>query len=146
MHAWLIPALAALGAYSAAEATWLFSMRPFYSRQFAGFARDGRLALRSPAAAALTYVILVLAVALLVAEPAYSEAAIARRGDRFATVRRATTRGAMLGGAIYGVYNLTNKATLPGYTWTMVVADTVWGAASIGAVSCVFAWLLVRRM
>ncbi len=38
-------------------------------------------------------------------------------------------RGALFGAAAYGVYNLTNMATLPGYSWDLVVIDVMWGAA-----------------
>lgn len=39
----------------------------------------------------------------------------------------ATARGAVLGAIAYGTYNLTNLATLEGWTYTMAVVDIGWG-------------------
>ncbi len=47
------------------------------------------------------------------------------------SVACAADRGAAFGLAVYGVYNLTNKATLPGYSWKMVAVDTVWGGGPV---------------
>ena len=43
-------------------------------------------------------------------------------------------RATMLALAIYGVYNLTNAATLSGYDAEIVVLDTLWGVFAINAV------------
>ncbi|MBV9843012.1 MAG: DUF2177 family protein [Sphingomonadaceae bacterium] len=50
----------------------------------------------------------------------------------------ATARGALLGLVAYGTYDLTNQATLKGWSTTVTVADLCWGtfltafAATIG--------------
>ena len=40
---------------------------------------------------------------------------------------------ALLGATVYGVYELTNHATLDGWPLWMVVVDTLWGAALFAA-------------
>jgi uncharacterized membrane protein len=60
-------------------------------------------------------------------------------------VGRATTRmeagrlGALLGGSMYGLYDLTNYATLRGYTLEMTVVDTLWGMTTCGVAAAVAA-------
>jgi uncharacterized membrane protein len=44
------------------------------------------------------------------------------------SVPDAIQRGAVVGGVMYGFYDATNMATLRGWTWEMVLTDTVWGA------------------
>jgi uncharacterized membrane protein len=113
------------------EATWLFSAKPFYARQFAGFAPSKSLPLRirSVPAAVAAYIILAVTFWALVLKEARSTTTSAPA---------AALRGATYGLAVYGVYNLTNKATLEGYSWTMVAVDSSWGAALFGAVAFVF--------
>ena len=43
------------------------------------------------------------------------------------TLKEASTRGALLGLSMYGLYDLTNLATLNGWTYEMLVKDTTWG-------------------
>lgn len=40
--------------------------------------------------------------------------------------------GLLLGLLAYGTYEATNKATLKGWHWQMVVADTLWGGVLTG--------------
>lgn len=40
--------------------------------------------------------------------------------------------GAILGLLAYGTYEATNMATLRGWSWQMVVTDTLWGAVLTG--------------
>ncbi|MEM9049365.1 MAG: DUF2177 family protein [Pseudomonadota bacterium] len=40
--------------------------------------------------------------------------------------------GILLGLLAYGTYEATNMATLKGWSWQMVVADTAWGAGLTG--------------
>ena len=119
--------LVVLVAYCLAEAAWLLSMRPFYAARFASIARDGRLGVRSWPAVALIYPILLAAAYVLVLRPCGN--------PRESNWRTAVARGALFGGCVYGVYNLTNMATLPGYSWGLVAVDTAWGAALFGGVA-----------
>ncbi len=57
--------------------------------------------------------------------------------------------GALLGGITYGVYDLTNAATLIRWPLTLIMADVAWGAFVTGVVSTtvvhlarMFKWLV----
>lgn len=69
--------------------------------------------------ALLVYVLIPLAVAYFAIMPSKTQA-------------EATTRGALLGTAMYGLYDLTNLASLKGWTTTMAVTDTLWGSVLCG--------------
>lgn len=125
MNAW-VATLVAYVTLAVLEATWLTLSMPFYARQFAKFTASP-LAVRSVAAAVATYAVLAVTFWLLVLEP-----------------RRGSATGAAFGFAVYGVYNLTNKATLKGYPWTMVAVDIAWGTALFAAVATVHAAVLAR--
>jgi len=61
------------------------------------------------------------------------------------TARMAALRSAVLGLAAFGVYDLTNLATLRGYTVTMTVVDMAWGAlATAAGGSAAYHWVLAR--
>jgi uncharacterized membrane protein len=65
---------------------------------------------------------------------------------RPATLRGAAVRSAVLGLAAFGVYDLTNLATLRGYTVLMTVVDMAWGtfASALGG-SAAYALVISRR-
>ena len=46
----------------------------------------------------------------------------------------AAYRGAAVGAVMYGFYDATNLATLRGWTWSMALTDTAWGATA-GAIA-----------
>lgn len=47
----------------------------------------------------------------------------------------AVWRGALFGALAYGTYDLTNLATLEGYTWQVAVVDITWGTVLTGTVA-----------
>ena len=53
------------------------------------------------------------------------------------TVEESAKKGALLGLSMYGLYDLTNYATLKGWTLEMTLKDTLWGtlACALGAAS-----------
>ncbi len=106
--------------YVISEVAWLFLMKGFYANQFKLFT-SSPLAIRSKPAAFLVYPLLLVGLYFLVLKDE-------RRG----------LEGLLYGTVAYGVYNLTNKATLPGYSWTMVCVDTAWGAFLFGALSFIY--------
>ena len=115
------------GVYAIVEALWLWLAHTFYAAQFARFALDGELKIRCIAAAIIVYPVLLAAFWFLV----------------LADKENATLlRGAVFGAVVYGVYNLTNKATLPGYGWAMVMVDTAWGATVFGLVAYIYSVLV----
>ncbi|WP_282359192.1 DUF2177 family protein [Pseudomonas sp. PS01303] len=56
----------------------------------------------------------------------------------------AVKRGALLGLVAYGTYDLTNWATLRGWSVQVTLMDWVWGMVAT-AVACAVGYLLVRR-
>lgn len=110
--------------YAVLEAAWLTTMRGFYSRIFDQVSTDGRLSIKSYPAVALSYGALL--------------------SGAFSFVRSAQT-GVTFGAVVYGVYNCTNKATLAGYPWRMVIADTAWGSAVFALLGYLRSYLLLRR-
>lgn len=97
--------------------------KSFYDRQLAPFERT----IRWPAAIA-TYLLICLGLTLVVVPKA--------AGNPL----RALGWGALLGLLMYGVYDLTNRATLAGWSWQMTIADILWGMTICGLVS----WLVVK--
>lgn len=83
--------------------------------------------------AALFYLMYVAAVVWLVSLPALREGVPAK----------ALLNGAILGAAAYGTYEFTNFATLKGWSWEQVIADTAWGTVLTG--STAFAGVLIAR-
>jgi len=57
-------------------------------------------------------------------------------------LKAAAIDGAVLGVAMYGLYDLTNYATLKGWTLEMAVTDTLWGAFVSGVGAAVGAFVL----
>jgi uncharacterized membrane protein len=122
--------------YAAGEAMWLFLMNGFYARNLSALTKN--LAVQSKTALVLVYPLLLLGFARLVLFPAYKDAHAQRNGGYVATLMS----GMLFGLTVYGVYNLTNLATLPGYTAAMVTVDTLWGAFWFGFLALVFYMLV----
>ena len=59
-------------------------------------------------------------------------------------VKEAAFYGTLLGLLMYGFYDLTNMATLRGYSWSMVAVDSIWGGVVVGIVTLVM--FLVKEM
>lgn len=112
------------------DGLWLgFVAKRFYRREL------GRLMRRSPdvAAAAAFYVLYVVAAVLLVVRP----------GEALGwTTLEIAGMGALLGAAAYGTYDLTNRATLVGFSWTLAIVDLVWGTVLTAAVAGVTAGVI----
>ena len=114
--------------YAIAEAAWLFFMRPFYSKRFARINKDNLLLIRSKLAVAIIYPLLLGAAYLLVVRRI-------RENRNMNRLVESLLYGALFGACVYGVYNLTNMATLAGYSWDLVVIDTIWGSVSMALFS-----------
>lgn len=61
-----------------------------------------------------------------------------------AALLQAALNGAILGMVAYGTYELTNMATLKGWTWGMVIADFAWGTVLSAGVAVI--GTLIARM
>lgn len=82
-------------------------------------------------AAALFYLLYGVGMAVLVIRPA-----LAGGG-----VLAAAWTGALLGLVAYGTYDLTNQATLKGWSVTVTVVDMAWGAFVTAAVCAFGVWV-----
>jgi uncharacterized membrane protein len=60
---------------------------------------------------------------------------------------QAAGRGALLGLVVYGVYDMTNLATLKGWSWKLSLLDMAWGTlvTCLGAVAAWSAWSRFTR-
>jgi len=129
----LIKLLAAGGIMGVLDFIWLgFLAKKLY------YGEMGKLLLEKPnmPPALLFYVIYVVGVVLLVVNPALEK-------DSW---QYALGYGALLGFVAYATYDLTNLATLKGFSSKVVVIDLLWGTAltSIVSVGAFFAvkWLV----
>ena len=93
---------------------WLtFAVKSFYKPNI------GNLLLDKPIiwAAALFYVVYTIGIAILIIEP----------GIDSNNYLKLLVKGFIFGLVAYGTYNLTNMATLNGWSSTVVVVDMIWG-------------------
>lgn len=93
----------------------------------------GSLLLDRPAItpAIMFYVLYGLGLALLVIRPAVDSGSLIG----------ALWMGALFGLVAYGTYDLTNAATLRGWSWTVTVVDMAWGAFLTGVSAFAGVWL-----
>ena len=132
----LKPALIAYAAtaviFLALDAAWLTTMSERLYRSELGSLMLERPAIAPAAAFYLIYVAGMIVFAVL---PGLES-------GRWTT---ALGRGALLGLVAYAAYDLTNQATLRGWSWRVTLADLCWGTFVTGvaaAVGCrVTAWL-----
>lgn len=94
------------------DAVWLTSTAPTSLSLFASI-QGSPLQIRW-VPALLTYVLMVAAIWYFAVRPAE-------------TVREAAINGALLGLSMYGLYDLTNYATLTRYTLSFALTDAIWG-------------------
>ncbi|MGA2548571.1 MAG: DUF2177 family protein [Burkholderiaceae bacterium] len=132
MKVWVLAYVTTLVVYLALDATWLgLVAKQFYQSEI------GNLMAAEPnlVAAAAFYLSYVVGVVVFVVRPALTR--------RSAT--RAILAGALFGLLAYGTYDLTNLATLKGWTVTMTVVDMSWGLFAT-AFSAGVAYAVARRL
>lgn len=119
--------LAALLCFLALDACWLTLMGPRLYRPVLG-----ALMAEQPdwLAAGLFYPLYLLGLLVFAIVP----------GLEAGAARPALWRGALFGLVAYATYDLTNQATLRGWSWTVTLADLAWGACVSGCA----AWMAVR--
>lgn len=129
---WLVVGLSCLATLLAIDLVWLAIMVPnVYEPELGALFRDDP----SLVTASLFYVLYVLGVVLLAVRPGHRERRLAG----------AAWRGALLGACAYGTYDITNLATLEGWSTTITVIDIVWGTALTATVASV-GWLVASRL
>ena len=104
----------------AMDAVWLTLRRSYHESLFASI-QKAPLSIRI-VPAILVYVLVAAAIQYFVFTLGHAS-----------TVTQAAKIGGLLGGSMYGLYDLTNYATLRGYTLEMAVVDTLWGVVTCGA-------------
>ena len=135
MGAWIIAYIATGVAFLGLDAVWLsFAANKLYRPQIGGLMLDTF----SVPPAALFYLIYIGGIVFFAIAPALAS-------GRWTA---ALVRGALLGCLAYATYDLTNQATLKGWSTTVTIADLCWGtfvtgaAASVGFV--VLKWAMAR--
>ena len=111
---------------------WLMTRGEYHSRLFADIQKSPLTIRFLPAAA--VYLLIALAIWFFVFQVADSSVA-KNPGKAFAV-------GATLGFSMYGLYDLTNFATLKGYTLEMTLVDMAWGTFLSGTAAGVTAYLV----
>lgn len=121
-----IQIVAIVGALLAMDAVWLSSTAAPTRAMFAKL-QGQPLEIRWVAAACV-YALMVFAVWTFAVEPSKS-------------VSDAGTKGAILGATMYGLYDLTNYATLTQYPLWFAVQDMVWGTFLMGTAAAAGFWV-----
>ncbi|PID98802.1 hypothetical protein CSA80_05020 [Candidatus Saccharibacteria bacterium] len=127
----MLQLLVAGGVMGVLDFLWLGTVaKTFYRSQI------GKLLLDKPnmTAAVLFYVIYVVGVVMFVISPALEKGSLGY----------AVTRGALFGFVAYATYDLTNLATMKGFTTKVVLVDLLWGAALTAIVAAVTYLILYR--
>jgi len=111
--------LTTAGVMLAMDAVWLSVMAGrLYRPQLGSLLRDNF----DPLAAAIFYLLFVGGLVALVSIPAWE-------GGRWSA---AIGRGALFGLVAYATYDLTNQATMRGWSWLVTAADLAWGTVLSG--------------
>ena len=114
------------------DVIWLsFSVKSFYRPNI------GHLLLETPVmwAAILFYLIYVVGLAVVIIEPSLD----------YKNTQKFLIKAFMFGLVAYGTYNLTNMATLKGWSPNVVFVDMIWGG-SLTAFSSYFGILLAKKI
>lgn len=104
--------------YFLLEISWLTLMKTFYISQYKSIISK-KLLVRNWLAVILCYILLIIGI------------------FKFATN---IISGALFGLCVYGIYNMTNLALLPGYSWTLAIVDTLWGMT----IFSIIGWLQMK--
>ena len=114
------------------DVIWLsFSVKSFYRPNI------GHLLLETPVmwAAILFYLIYVIGLAVVIIEPSLD----------YQNTQKFLIKAFMFGLVAYGTYNLTNMATIKGWSPNVVFVDMIWGG-SLTTFSSYFGILLAKRI
>jgi len=135
MGAWIIAYIATGVAFLGLDAVWLsFAANKLYRPQIGPLMLDTF----SMPPAALFYLIYIGGIVFFAIAPALAS-------GRWTA---ALVRGALLGCLAYATYDLTNQATLKGWSSTVTVADLCWGTFVTGAAASVgflvLKWAMAR--
>jgi uncharacterized membrane protein len=96
-----------------ADAAWLTYIAPEFRAMIAGIQGSPMVAKYIPAA--ICYAVMILGLWYLVIRPAGRDIGVA------------ATQGAALGATVYGVYEMTNLATIKNWSPRLALMDWIWG-------------------
>jgi uncharacterized membrane protein len=116
------PLLAVTASVLLMDACWLTLNYKYHEKLFASVQNSPMTVRLIPAA--LVYVLIPLALYYFAIQPSKSE-------------KDSLIKGSLLGLSMYGLYDLTNLATLKGWTTEMAIRDTLWGTVACGTASLV---------
>ena len=114
------------------DVIWLsFSVKSFYRPNI------GHLLLETPVmwAAILFYLVYVIGLAVVIIEPSLD----------YQNTQKFLIKAFMFGLVAYGTYNLTNMATIKGWSPNVVFVDMIWGG-SLTTFSSYFGILLAKKI
>ena len=114
------------------DVIWLsFSVKSFYRPNI------GHLLLETPVmwAAILFYLIYVIGLAVVIIEPSLD----------YQNTQKFLIKAFMFGLVAYGTYNLTNMATIKGWSTNVVFVDMIWGG-SLTTFSSYFGIVLAKKI
>lgn len=123
--------LTALAIFLAIDAIWLgFIAKNFYQKEIGVLMKSNI----NWASAFLVYALFVLGLVVFILLP----------GFQLKTLSEMFLLGALFGLVAYGVYDLTNLATLKNWTIMMTVVDMAWGAM-VGMLVTVLTYLVANK-
>lgn len=118
--------------FFALDFLWLGTIaKSFYAREMESLLRDSP----NMTVAALFYLVYVVGVVFFAVQPALQAQ----------SWKMALAYGALLGLIAYGTYDMTNLATLRGWSTTVAVVDLIWGTC-LTAVAAAAGYLAVRAV
>lgn len=126
---------------AALDGVWIGSTRKMYSNATA-LVQKQSMETNCPSAF-LSYAFLFAGIALLALPSVYAH--ITETSTPAEIFVQCMRYGGVLGAAMYGVYNFTNKALLTNYPWGVAVIDTAWGTVMI-TLATFFAVLSTRAI
>jgi uncharacterized membrane protein len=118
----LRPIAAATASILTMDAFWLTLNYKYHDALFQSVQKAPMTVRLIPAA--LVYVLIPLALYYFAIQPSKTD-------------KDAVIKGSLLGLSMYGLYDLTNLATLKGWTTEMAIKDTLWGTFACGAGSLI---------
>jgi uncharacterized membrane protein len=131
MKDYLIAYVATAVAFLAIDAVWLSNMANVIYRPVMG---DMMLSGFRLAPAIVFYLIFVFGLVFFAVRPGLLA------GSGMVTL----LNGALLGFIAYATYDLTNQATLKNWSWTLTIADMIWGTVLSAASAYVGYWVASR--
>jgi len=131
MKSYIVAYVVTAIAFLAIDSVWLTNMANVFYRPVMGemLAPSFRLA-----PAIVFYVIFVFGLVFFAARPGLLA------GSGAVTL----LNGALLGFVAYATYDLTNQATLKNWSWTLTIADLIWGTVLSAASAYIGYWVTSR--